>query len=148
MAQHSSVPVINALTDTFHPLQALADLQTLCQVYSPSSSETQELEIPRIKVAWIGDANNILNSLLVSLPRLGIRLSVATPRGYEPRGDIKEFASKSQNVTWHKHPLDALGDADVIITDTWVSMGMEKEKQQRLKDFEGFRVGLSCAQNA
>jgi ornithine carbamoyltransferase len=131
--------VINALTDTFHPLQALADIQTLCEVFSPKLA-SKEFRIPSIQIAWIGDANNILNSLLVSCPRLGFRLSVATPLGYEPPADIVRFANASGTVHWYNDPLKALKNADVIITDTWVSMGMEKEKARRLEDFRGFRA--------
>jgi ornithine carbamoyltransferase len=144
------VPVINALTDTFHPLQALADLQTICETFpsNPSaknSAHKGSLVIPQIKVAWVGDANNILNSLLVSLPRLGIRMSIATPMGYDPPQQILDFARSTAinkgSIALSRSPLEAVQGADVIITDTWVSMGMEADKLKRLKDFEGFKVG-------
>ena len=152
LAKYSSVPVINALTDTFHPLQALADLQTICEAFAPSSSSPsssisiiKSLAVPQLKVAWVGDANNILNSLLVSLPRLGIRMGVATPIGYDPPKHVLDFAYSNAinagNITFSRSPFDAVQGADVIITDTWVSMGMEADKAKRLKDFEGFKVG-------
>lgn len=157
LAKYSSVPVINALTDTFHPLQALADLQTICEAFPPMSSSSHThrsaltskvnflAEIPQIKVAWVGDANNILNSLLVSLPRLGIRMGIATPNGYETPLNIRNFAMSTaigghSSVAFCKSPIEAVQGADVIVTDTWVSMGMEADKGKRLKDFSGFKV--------
>lgn len=144
------MPVINALTDTFHPLQALADLQTICEAFAPSSSSSLSanitpLAVPQIKIAWVGDANNILNSLLVSLPRLGIRMGIATPIGYDPPQQVLDFAYSNafdrKNIRFSRAPLDAVQGADVIITDTWVSMGMEADKAKRLNDFKGFKVG-------
>lgn len=110
-----------------------------------------------LKVAWVGDSNNILNEMLVTLPRLGINLSVATPKGYERDEEVWEtmqegFESQSKSdedsgravtigqVTWTNDPLEAVKDADVIVTDTWISMGDEASKEQRLRDFAGFQV--------
>ena len=141
LAKHSKVPVINALTDSFHPLQALADLMTLVEAFNDKPSISEDVTIPSIHVAWVGDANNVLNSLVSCLPRLGIKMSVATPMTHSVSNEIKKFAELSPvQVKWIHSPLEAVKDADVIITDTWISMGMESEKRQRLKDFEGFQV--------
>ena len=127
MANHSSVPVINALTDKFHPLQILADLTTLQETFGDK----------KIKVAWVGDANNILNSMLVTYPRLGIKLSVATPKEYPVDTSL---IAKGEPVSISSDPLKACEDADVIMTDTWVSMGEESHQVAKKLAFQGFQV--------
>ncbi|PWY98291.1 putative ornithine carbamoyltransferase precursor [Testicularia cyperi] len=159
LAKHSTVPVINALSARYHPTQILADLQTMLEVYptSASSSTSSKLaSLAGLKVAWVGDSNNILNDMLVAYPRLGIHLSVATPKGsayardelvWGTMQDGLSALSKSGSssvamgqVTWTNDPLEAVKDADVIVTDTWISMGDEAQKDQRLRDFKGFQV--------
>ncbi|KAI9325096.1 mitochondrial ornithine carbamoyltransferase [Zopfochytrium polystomum] len=174
LAKYASAPVINALSDRFHPLQALADAVTLYEAFAlprlrplagksngnspvwlptfhPSSSSSTPL-----KLAWVGDANNIINSLLVSLPRLGIHVAAATPPQYPLARDVLDFAfasttasSASAPLISHSHaPRDAVRDADVIVTDTWVSMGQESEKARRLAEFAGFQVSEAMARDA
>ena len=114
---------------------------------------SNDLLWPKIKVAWVGDANNILNSMAVTFPRLGIDLSAAFPKGYSLDSDIMSFVNdgncyQADNLKTHNmgrfeicnDPLHAVKDAHIIVTDTWVSMGQEGEKAQRLLDFAGFQV--------
>jgi ornithine carbamoyltransferase len=105
-------------------------------------STTELVDLPRLTVSWVGDANNILNSMLVTYPRLGLDLRVATPNGYPIEQDILDFCKKSGpgSVVFTNDPLVAVQGADVIVTDTWTSMGQESEKQQRIRDFSGFQV--------
>nr|AOV94183.1 Arg3 [Ustilago esculenta] len=156
LAKHSAVPVINALSARYHPTQILADLQTMLEIYAPASSPTDLSSLAGLKVAWVGDSNNILNDMLVAYPRLGINLSVATPKGAAYQRDELVWGtmqdglstlSKSGTspvalgqVSWSNDPAYAVKDADIIVTDTWVSMGDEAQKDQRLRDFSGFQV--------
>ncbi|KAJ3075856.1 ornithine carbamoyltransferase, partial [Rhizoclosmatium hyalinum] len=159
LAKYSSAPVVNALTAKFHPMQALADIMTIYESFMPKEEIMALLEDPDaqlpildgVKVAWVGDANNIINSLLVCLPRLGISVGVATPAGYEIDEDIQEYveaeAAKAQaegrvygTVVYTQDPQVAVNKAHIIVTDTWVSMGQEAEKQSRLDAFKGFQV--------
>ncbi|KAJ3346095.1 ornithine carbamoyltransferase [Entophlyctis luteolus] len=171
LASYSAAPVINALTSKFHPMQALADIMTIYEAFlSPeeltrlTDSETsfEVASLPTLKnvtVAWVGDANNIINSLLVSLPRLGINVAVATPAKYPIDADIKEYvsvqaaeaAAKSLpygRVSYTTDPSVAVRGANVIVTDTWVSMGQEAEKAERLQTFEGYKVTEEMAREA
>ncbi|KAI9006937.1 mitochondrial ornithine carbamoyltransferase [Hyaloraphidium curvatum] len=155
LAKYSSVPVINALTAKFHPLQILADLVTMYEVSPPAAgSGDKSLPLPpfkRYKVAWVGDANNISQSMLVTFPRVGIDLSLATPPKYKFDQDVLDFATRNAaggsdaspfagSVSFTSDPVEAVRDADVIVTDTWVSMGQEDEKKERLKAFDGYKV--------
>ncbi|KAJ3114373.1 ornithine carbamoyltransferase [Phlyctochytrium bullatum] len=159
LAKYSTVPVINALTAKYHPLQILADIMTLYEVYVPDAlshpqTSTHPLPpLPPLKVAWVGDANNILNSLLVALPRLGVTLHAATPAGYDIDAEILAYA-QSHAATPAAAPVAtrsaavAVKDADVIVTDTWVSMGQEAEKAKRLAEFDGYMVTEKMAAGA
>ncbi|ORX78179.1 ornithine carbamoyltransferase [Basidiobolus meristosporus CBS 931.73] len=157
LAKNSTVPVVNALTDKYHPTQILADLLTLHEVYSKNHTDSKapysahvvhpEKTLPGLKVAWIGDANNILHSMMVTLPKLGLHLSAATPSKYHPDDDVlniakKEAAKSNTELVFTSSPLEAINGADVIVTDTWVSMGQEAEKAQRLKEFSGYQVTM------
>ncbi|MFA4991857.1 MAG: ornithine carbamoyltransferase [Candidatus Omnitrophota bacterium] len=126
MAKASTIPVINGLTDFSHPCQGLSDLFTI----------KEKKGFAGIKVAWIGDGNNVLNSLLFGCAKLGIKVAVACPKGYEPK---KEIASRTETSVINS-PQDAVKDADVVYTDVWVSMGQEKEARKRLKVFKKFQV--------
>jgi ornithine carbamoyltransferase len=142
LAQECSVPVINALSDMYHPLQILADLLTLREHVGKGKDGT---DLTGLKVAWVGDGNNITHSLMVALPKLGIDLSVATPTGYEPHSDVVDLSvgfAKEAGSTIHftTDPLEAVQDADVVVTDTWVSMGQEDEYQKRMHAFAGYQV--------
>lgn len=159
LAKNSSVPVVNALSARYHPTQILADLQTMLEVLPTSSSSSVSSNLASLaglKVAWVGDSNNILNDMLVAYPRLGINLAVATPKGKAYERDelvwgtmqdgLAQLAKNptrgisSGHVSWTNDPLEAVKDADVIVTDTWISMGDEAQKEQRLRDFAGFQV--------
>ncbi|KND01175.1 ornithine carbamoyltransferase [Spizellomyces punctatus DAOM BR117] len=154
IAENSTVPVINALTAKYHPLQGLADVMTLYETSFKDPLTTVDRFglplplLPPMKIAWVGDANNIINSLLVTLPRLGpVHLSVATPKGYNCDPDVVNFAigeatggDQNGTVEFVKDPRAAVKDSDIIITDTWVSMGQESEKAKRLQDFAGYQI--------
>lgn len=152
LAQYSTVPVINALTAKFHPLQILADLMTIYELYCPDAliynGPSPLPVLPNLHVAWVGDSNNILQSLLVTLPRLGISMSVATPTGYDIDDDVMEFVKNNSKftdpelagVSFTRDPLVAVKGADMLITDTWVSMGQESEKAKRLQEFAGYQI--------
>jgi len=145
IAKHSSVPVINALSSLYHPTQILADLQTLLETHGPFNPYLTSLS--GLTVSWVGDSNNILNDMIVSFPRLGINLQIATPEGYEVDEGIVEMAvegirredGKGKLEVGHD-PRRAVKGADVVVTDTWISMGQEDEKSERLKAFDGFQV--------
>ncbi|MEM2250529.1 MAG: ornithine carbamoyltransferase [Candidatus Hadarchaeales archaeon] len=135
-AKYSDVPVINALSPLEHPCQALADLLTIYE---------KKGKLKGVKLAWIGDGNNVCNSLLIACGMTGMNISVATPKGYEPPVEIvkkaKEFASKSgSKIEILNDPRTALIGAEVVYTDVFVSMGQEKEKEKRMRDFSGFKV--------
>jgi ornithine carbamoyltransferase len=131
-AAHSQVPVINALTERHHPCQLLADIQTWVERHGDIAGKT---------AAWVGDGNNVCQSWMHAAKLFGFQLNVATPRGYEPDDAlIKECAS---NVRLMHDPKLAVRDADVVVTDTWASMGQEEEKAKRQKDFAGFTIDTS-----
>ena len=126
LARYSSVPVVNLLSDKYHPLQSLADYMTILEKMG---------KIDGVKITFVGDGtDNVLNSLIIAGVKLGAKITVASPRDYMPREDLvgKEYLSKIQ-VT--EDPYEAVKDADVIYTDVSVSMGQEKEKEARLKAF-------------
>jgi ornithine carbamoyltransferase len=136
LARWSSVPVINALSDVYHPCQALADVLTLKEQFK---------ELPGLKLAYVGDGNNVAHSLLLTTARLGVSMAVATPKGYEPRPEISEqavglAAASGATVTVSNDPEEAVQDADAVYTDVWASMGQEGEKTERRMAFESYRV--------
>jgi len=134
-AKYSKVPVINGLTDSYHPVQLMTDYLTM-------------LEFKKDKnpiVAYVGDGNNMAHSWLMLASKLGFELRVATPKGYECDEKIVKRALEFAKVSGAKiiignNPKDAVKNADVVTTDTWVSMGQEAEKEKRVKDFTGFMV--------
>lgn len=128
-AAHSRVPVINALSDLSHPCQLLADMQTYLE---------QRGEIRGKTVAWIGDGNNVCHSWIKAAGLFDFQLNIAVPKGYEPNADALEtFAG---HITLTHAPEEAAQAADVVVTDTWASMGHENEKAKRERDFAGFLV--------
>ncbi|MDO5045465.1 ornithine carbamoyltransferase [Campylobacter sp.] len=132
-AKFSKVPVINGLSDKFHPVQLMADYLTMLEF---SSGET---------VAYVGDGNNITHSWLMLASKLGFELRIATPKGYEPDAQILAKAMQNAKISGAKIYLtqdikEAVNGADVVTTDTWVSMGQEAQKEKRIKEFEGFCV--------
>lgn len=135
LAQYASVPVINGLTDDFHPCQVMADVQT---IYEHTGTY-------KVKVAFIGDGNNMAQSWLHGAAKFGMDISVASPEGYECKPHIVESAREAAKATGAKielvrNPFDAVKDADVIYTDVWASMGQEAEKEARKKIFAGYQV--------
>lgn len=136
LAKYSSVPVINALSDTYHPLQILADLLTI---------EEHFKQLKGLKLAWVGDGNNVLHSLLIACPKMEINIAVATPDSYKPAEDIVAYAREQAQitgtaVTMTNDPKVAVQDADIIVTDTFISMGQEEETNKRKMDFQGYQV--------
>jgi len=125
----SGVPVINALTDLYHPCQVLADLQTYVQHRGSMTGR---------RVAWIGDGNNMCHSYINAAGRLGFELRVACPPGYEPLPEVAERAGAEMMIT--HDPVGAARDADLLVTDVWASMGQEQERARRVADFDGFRI--------
>lgn len=142
-AYYSKVPVINGLTDKYHPVQLMADYLTI-----------KELGLEKnLKVAYIGDGNNMTHSWLMLASKLGFDLSIATPKGYEVDKDILrdalKFAQKSgAKITVTNSPKEAVKDATVVTSDTWISMGQEEEKEKRIKDFDGFIVDKKLMKKA
>ena len=136
LAEVSSIPIINGLTDDEHPCQVLADLMTIRE---------KKLILEGLKVAYIGDGNNMCNSLLVGCLTLGMHISIANPEGYKPPAYYvnkgNELAIKNGvSFFMTKSPEEAVKDADVVITDVWASMGQEKEAAERMKAFKGYQV--------
>lgn len=136
LASYASVPVINGLTDLFHPCQALADLLTILE---------KKGKLAGLKLAYIGDGNNVAHSLMIACTKMGIDISIAAPQGYYPNQQIvaecEGFAEKSGSaIMLTSSPFEAVKNADVIYTDVWTSMGQEAENEQRLRDFKGFQV--------
>jgi ornithine carbamoyltransferase len=134
-AAYSKVPVINGLTDKYHPIQLMADFLTIKEAGLENN----------IKAAYVGDGNNMTHSWLMLAAKLGFDLNIATPKGYEVDQDIlkqaQEFAKSSgSKIQTMNDPKEAVKDCTVVTTDTWISMGQEDEKEQRLKDFDGFIV--------
>jgi len=131
----SSVPVVNGLTDTYHPVQLLADYMTMVE---HNVSEN-------IVAAYVGDGNNMTNSWMMLAAKLGFELRIATPKGYEVDGDVLKDAliiakESGAKITVTNDPKEAVHGATIVTTDTWASMGQEDEKEQRIKDFKGFMV--------
>ena len=133
LARFAEVPVINALSDFSHPCQVMADVLTITEHCGA---------LPGLKIAYIGDGNNVARSLAFACAKLGMTLVIASPEGYQLNVDSVNKANQisPQAVTQTNNPAQAVVDADIVYTDTWVSMGQEDEKKQRIADFEGFQV--------
>jgi ornithine carbamoyltransferase len=136
-AENSCVPVINALTDDFHPCQLLADMQTYIEHRGSIEGKT---------VAWIGDGNNMCQSYMLAAKQFGFHLNIACPEGYEPKTFVQNLAQG--HFTILRSSEEAARDADLIVTDVWASMGQEKEQQQREKAFKHFQVNPELMQIA
>jgi ornithine carbamoyltransferase len=133
LARYSTVPVINALTDLHHPCQVLSDVMTVIEKKGP---------IEALKIAWVGDGNNMANSWIQAACRLGFELTLACPQGYEPDAVILKEAQAQAvlPITLVREPKEAVASADVINVDVWASMGKEKEAEARLAAFSGYQV--------
>jgi ornithine carbamoyltransferase len=144
LARGATVPVINGLTDLSHPCQALADYQTVLE---------KKGSLKGLKVAYIGDGNNMVHSLMMGAAKLGMDFAVATPEGYEPDAEVIELSQENAKQTGGKlivcrDPREAIENADVVYTDVWASMGFEEEQAQREIAFKNYQVNEGLVQYA
>jgi ornithine carbamoyltransferase len=132
LARHASIPVINGLTDASHPCQALADVMTIRERFG---------RIEGVRVAYLGDGNNVCASLMVACAKLGAAFVAATPAGYEPEERVAELAREAGGtVELLEDPREAARGADVLYTDVWTSMGQDEERERRLRDLAGYGI--------
>lgn len=144
LAHYAEVPVINGLTDLYHPTQALADMLTIYE---------HKGKLAGIKLAYIGDGNNMVHSLMIAGAKLGMEVRVATPKGYEPKKEIVEMAKmfaqeNNGKIILDNSPEIVAQDADVLYTDVWASMGQEKEAEIRKNHFQGFQINAKILELA
>lgn len=144
LAEHAGIPVINGLTDFSHPCQAVADYMTVLELKGSFRG---------LKVAYIGDGNNVAHSLIYGAIRLGVHIAVASPAGYEPNPEVVEWARENASLTGSRieiirDPVAAATDADVIYTDVWASMGRESEAAKRREIFKSYQVNDSLVSHA
>lgn len=141
LAEYSSVPVINALTDLHHPCQILSDIMTVVE---------KKGNIEDVKVAWIGDGNNMANSWIQAAGRIGFELTLACPVGYDPDPEILSKAQQgaSKPITVTRSPEEAVAAADVVNTDVWASMGQEDEQEERLAIFQPLQINTALMASA
>lgn len=144
LAQYATIPVINGLTDDDHPCQALADLLTIYEVKG---------KLQGLKLAYIGDGNNMAHALMLAAAKVGMDCAIASPKGYEPKETIvkeaKQIANESgATVVVTNDPYEAISDADVVYTDVWASMGQEAEANERMHIFAPFQVNEALVQQA
>ena len=135
-AEHASIPVINGLTDEAHPLQALADLMTVRERFG---------SLDGVRIAYLGDGNNVCHSLMRIAARFGVEFVAATPPGYEPRADFvaraeADAAENGGSVTLTHDPHEAAAGSHVLYTDVWTSMGQDDERERRVRDLDAFRI--------
>lgn len=144
-ALHSTIPVINGLSDMHHPCQAIADLMTILE---------KKRRLNGIRLAYIGDGNNVANSLIGAAARTGIEMIIACPKGFEPDQDVlkrarnKEDTENTGEIIIVRDPKEAASNADVIYTDVWVSMGQEKEAAKRKAKFKNYQINKKLLQYA
>jgi ornithine carbamoyltransferase len=136
LAEHADIPVINGLTDEFHPCQALADVMTIRERFGT---------LEAVRVAYLGDGNNVCHSLMVACAKLGMNFTAATPEGYEPSEEVVGWAQAAAqasggSVEIHYSPRMAAEGADVVYTDVWTSMGQDDERERRLRDLAAYRI--------
>jgi ornithine carbamoyltransferase len=131
LAKWSKIPVINALSDLYHPCQALADVQTLEERFG---------KLDGLKLAYVGDGNNVAHSLMLTAGRLGMHVAIAAPENYQPSPSIVEEASKFARITITNDPLEAVKGAHAVYTDVWASMGQEREAAERARIFGPYQV--------
>jgi ornithine carbamoyltransferase len=139
LAAHADIPVINGLTDQFHPCQALADVMTIRERFG---------EFDGVRLAYLGDGNNVCHSLMVACGKLGMDFVAATPEGYEPDDEVVGWAREAAeasggSVELGHDPRAAAQGADVLYTDVWTSMGQDEEREQRVRDLEAYRIDES-----
>lgn len=144
LANYASIPVINGLTDLLHPCQVLADLLTI---------QEHKGKLAGLKLAYIGDGNNMAHSLMIGGAKVGMNVSIASPQGYEPNSDIIRLANEVAATTGAviqvtNDPIEAVKDADIIYTDVWASMGQEAEQKEREKAFGAYQVNEDLVKHA
>ena len=144
LAKYADIPIINALTDLLHPCQVLADLQT---VYEKKG------KLEGLKLAYIGDGNNMAHSLMYGCAKAGLDCAIAAPKNYMPDDEIvqnakDDFNKSGKSLIITEDPKEAIKNADVVYTDTWVSMGMEAEKEERIKVFMPYQVNSELMKDA
>ncbi len=144
LAEHAEIPIINALTDLLHPCQVLADLLTTYE---------HKGKLEGLKIAYVGDGNNMAHSIMYGAAKAGMHCAIATPDAYRCDEEVidnakSDFKASGKILTLTNDPVEAVSGADVVYTDTWVSMGMESEKEQRIKDFAGYCVNNELMKNA
>ena len=131
LAKYGSIPIINGLTDYCHPCQVLADLMTIRE---------HKGSFKNLKMCFIGDGNNMANSLLVGAIKMGMSFAIACPKGYEPDADLMKWAAETGEFLCTESVEEAAKDADILVTDVWASMGQESEIAERKKTFEGYQI--------
>lgn len=144
LAKYGSIPIINGLTDEFHPCQVLADLLT---IYEKKGT------LKGLKLAFVGDGNNMAHSLMIGCSKLGIDISIASPDGYKPNPvyiawSVANAGKHGSKVTICTDPIEACQNADVLYTDVWASMGQESESAKRKQDFAGYQINSDCLKAA
>ncbi|MGL6278583.1 MAG: ornithine carbamoyltransferase [Gaiella sp.] len=144
LAEHASIPIVNGLTDTAHPMQALADAMTVRERFGTLAG---------IRVAYLGDGNNVCHSLMRIAGRFGMHVTVASPPGYEPRIDVlnathRDAEAQGGSVSLTSDPREAAEGAHVLYTDVWTSMGQDAERDRRLRDLAPFRLDASLVELA
>jgi len=144
MAKYAGVPVINGLTDFSHPCQALADVYSIREKLKNIKGAT---------LAYVGDGNNVCNSLLLASAKIGLNMNVGAPKGYEPQGSVLKDAraiakAKNSSIKLFNDPEEAVRGVDVVYTDVWASMGQEKEAEERRKIFKGFQINAELMKSA
>ena len=140
LAEHASIPVINGLTDSAHPCQALADVMTIRERFG---------RLEGLRIAYLGDGNNVCASLMVACAKLGLEFSAATPPGYRPPEDVVRIAREAGGtVELTEDPNKAAAGADVLYTDVWTSMGQDEERDRRLRDLRGYGIDAALLAQA
>ncbi|MGH2545129.1 MAG: ornithine carbamoyltransferase, partial [Ardenticatenaceae bacterium] len=144
LSKHARVPVVNALSDLEHPCQIVGDVLTIYE---------HKGKLEDLKLAYIGDGNNVASSLALACASLGVNFVIASPRDYQIPGMVwqealSRAAEKESSLSWVEQPKDAVPEADVVYTDTWVSMGHEAEKDERVEVFAGYRVDEALVKGA
>jgi len=144
LANHATIPVINGLTDLYHPCQALADMETIAE---------NKGQLKGLKIAYVGDGNNVAHSLVIAAAHVGMDISVATPKGYGPNTEIikkaQEIAKANGSlVKVTNDPIEAVKNADAVYADVWTSMGQEEETAKRLVDFKGYQINDELVRHA
>lgn len=131
LAKYGSIPIINGLTDYAHPCQVLADLMTIRE---------HKHSLKGLKLCYVGDGNNMANSLIAGCIKMGMSVAIACPKGYEPDAELMKWAAENGEFLCTTDVLEAAKDADVLYTDVWASMGMEEEVAKRRADFAGYQI--------